>query len=154
MATSDQHHFTYSADPCIKHLCQNFIFFDSCCIILIDYITMTETKMELGFLFIFQKTYQANYQPIISYHMILREFLCRSEKKKKKGVVTFWVTLSAQLLSDECSFHQVKKGLDIYSKFYEEYMLLEDLESEPSITHKISETNSSFHGKQHTAAKV
>ena len=84
MATSDQHHFTYSADPCIKHLCQNFIFFDSCCIILIDYLTMTEAKMELGFLFIFQKTYQANYQPIISYYVILREFLFRSEKKKKK----------------------------------------------------------------------
>ena len=154
MATSDQHHFTYSADPCIKNLCQNFIFFDSCCIILIDYVTMTETKMELGFLFIFQKTYQANYQPIISYHVILKEFLFRSEKKKKKKVVTFWVALSAQLLSDECFFHQVKKGLDIYSKFYEEYMLLGDLESEPSIAHKISEINSSFHGKQRTAAKV
>ena len=79
--------------------------------------------------------------------MILKEFLFRSEKKKKKKVVTFWVALYAYLLSDECFFHQVKKGLDIYSKFYEEYMLLGDLESEPSIAHKISEINSSFHGK-------
>ena len=46
-------------------------------------------------------------------------------------MVTFWVIPSASQ-SDEYFFHQVKKGLDMYSKFYERYMLMGEFNAEES----------------------
>ena len=42
---------------------------------LVNHIVLIETEMGVEFLSIFEKTYQANYERIISYHMTLRGFL-------------------------------------------------------------------------------
>ena len=62
---------------------------------------------------------------------------------RKKEVVSFW-SCHPPSQSDEYFFYQIKKGLDIYSKFYERYMLIGDFhaeESEPCLSQILFEMN-------------
>ena len=55
--------------------------------VIVNHIAWTETEMGVGPLLIFEKTYQANYYQIISYHKTVGEKRNSSEKKE---VVTFF----------------------------------------------------------------
>ena len=58
--------------------------------------------------------------------------------------------------SDEYFFHQIKKGLDMYSKFYERYMLIGDFnaeESEPCLSQFLFEMTAKDIAKEPTCYK-
>ena len=58
--------------------------------------------------------------------------------------------------SDEYFFHRVKKGFDMYSKFYERYMLIEDFnaeDSEPYLSQFLFEMNAKHIFKEPTRYK-
>ena len=60
----------------------------------------------------------------------IEEIFVQLNLRKKKWLIFGSYNLPSQ--SDEYFFHQVKKGLDMCSKFYERYMLIGDFNAEES----------------------